>query len=39
MLYLQVSDGGTVVMQIGTLASPTPISTGNLQIHQTSCNN
>jgi len=39
MLYLSVSDGSGVVMQIGTLASPTPISTGNLQIHQSSCNN
>ena len=39
MLYLQVSDGSGVVMQIGTSATPATISTGNLQIHQTSCNN
>jgi hypothetical protein len=39
MLYLQVSDGSGVVMQIGTSGSPATITTGNLQIHQTSCSN
>jgi hypothetical protein len=40
MLYLQVLLNGTVVLQIGTsAANPATISTGNLQIHQTSCNN
>jgi len=40
MLYLSVSDGSGVVMQIGTsAANPAIITTGNLQIHQTSCNN
>jgi hypothetical protein len=40
-LYLQVRDGSNnVVLQIGTsAAAPATISTGNLQIHQTSCNN
>jgi hypothetical protein len=38
-LYLQVKVDGTVVMQIGTAADPATISTGNLQIHQSSCNN
>jgi hypothetical protein len=38
-LYLNVMVGATTVMQIGTsAASPATISTGNLQIHQTSCN-
>jgi len=40
-LYIKVlNGGGTAVLQIGTsAASPATISTGNLQIHQTSCNN
>jgi len=39
MLYLSVSDGSTIVMQIGNSATdPAIISTGNLQIHTTSCN-
>ena len=38
MLYLKVSMGSTVVMQIGNSAvDPSVISTGNLQIHTTSC--
>lgn len=40
LLYIQVLDGATVVMQIGaSAASPATITTGNLQIHQTSCDN
>lgn len=40
MLYLRVSNGSTTVMQIGaSAADPTVISTGNLQIHTTSCSN
>ena len=40
MLYLSVSDGSTIVLQIGnSAADPAIISTGNLQIHQSSCNN
>jgi hypothetical protein len=40
MLYLSVSDGGTTVMQVGNSADdPADITTGNLQIHTTSCNN
>jgi len=40
MLYLKVMIGSTVVMQIGTSAAdPVTITTGNLQIHQTSCSN
>jgi hypothetical protein len=40
MLYLLVTDGGgATVMQIGTSDTPATITTGNLQIHQTSCNN
>jgi hypothetical protein len=40
MLYITVLDStSTVVMQIGTsAANPAVISTGNLQIHTTSCN-
>jgi len=39
MLYLSVSAGDTVVMQIGaSAADPAVISTGNLQIHTTGCN-
>jgi hypothetical protein len=38
MLYLSVSDGSTTVMQIGnSAADPAIISTGNLQIHTSSC--
>ncbi len=40
MLYLRVTDSNGTVMQIGTSAAdPTVISTGNLQIHTTSCSN
>ena len=41
LLYLTVTDANNnVVMQIGTSAAdPAVISTGNLQIHQSSCNN
>jgi len=40
-LFIKVlNGGGTAVLQIGTSAAdPAIISTGNLQIHQTSCNN
>jgi hypothetical protein len=40
MLYISVTDASnTVVLQIGNSASnPATISTGNLQIHTTSCN-
>jgi hypothetical protein len=38
-LFLTVTDGTTTLLQIGTsAASPATISTGNLQIHQSSCN-
>ena len=38
LLYLRVFIGTTTVMQIGTsLANPAVISTGNIQIHQSSC--
>lgn len=37
MLFLVVSDSSGMVMQIGTPADPVFISTGNLQIHTTSC--
>jgi hypothetical protein len=38
LLYIQVKDaGGNIVLQIGTSAAPAVISTGNLQIHQSSC--
>ena len=37
-LYLSVSDGSNVVLQIGnSAADPATTSTGNLQIHTTSC--
>lgn len=39
MLFLQVFDGAGVIMQIGTRGNPVTITTGNLQIHQTSCSN
>ena len=39
MLYLKVMIGSTVVMQIGSSGAPATITTGNLQIHQTSCSN
>lgn len=39
LLYLRVTDGSGTVLQIGTSATaPAVISTGNLQIHTTSCN-
>jgi len=39
-LYLSVSDGSTIVLQVGnSAADPATISTGNLQIHTTSCGN
>ncbi len=39
LLYLRVTDGSGAVLQIGTSAAdPAVISTGNLQIHTTSCN-
>jgi hypothetical protein len=39
-LYLSVSDGSNVVLQIGnSAADPATTSTGNLQIHTTSCGN
>jgi hypothetical protein len=38
MLFLSVSDGSNIVMQIGnSAADPATIATGNLQIHTTSC--
>ena len=40
MLYLSVSDGSTTVLQVGdSAAAPAVITTGNLQIHTTSCSN
>jgi len=37
-LYLRVNDGATILMQIGnSAADPATTSTGNLQIHTTSC--
>jgi hypothetical protein len=37
-LYLQVMSGATTLLQIGTsAAAPATISTGNIQIHQSSC--
>lgn len=40
LLYLSVSDGGGTVLQIGaSAADPAIISTGNLQIHTSSCSN
>jgi hypothetical protein len=39
LLFISVSDGSNIVMQIGaSAANPATISTGNLQIHTTSCN-
>lgn len=39
-LYLTVSDGSGTVLQVGTSAAdPAIISTGNLQIHTSSCSN
>ena len=39
LLYLNVTDGGGTVLQVGTSAlDPAVISTGNLQIHTTGCN-
>lgn len=38
MLYIKVSDGSNTVLQVGDSADlPATITTGNLQIHQTSC--
>jgi hypothetical protein len=41
LLYIQVTDSSNaVVLQVGTsAASPAVISTGNIQIHTTGCNN
>lgn len=40
LLFLQVFDGATTVLQVGTsVADPAVISTGNLQIHTSSCSN
>jgi hypothetical protein len=40
MLFIKVNNGAATVLQIGaSAADPAIISTGNLQIHQTSCNN
>ena len=40
LLYISVSDGSGVVLQIGTsVDDPAVITTGNLQIHQSSCSN
>ena len=40
LLYLSVSDGSSIVLQIGnSAADPAVISTGNLQIHTSSCSN
>ncbi len=39
LLYLRVTDGSGTVLQVGnSTADPAVISTGNLQIHTTSCN-
>jgi hypothetical protein len=39
LLYISVSVGSTTVLQIGnSAADPATITTGNLQIHTTSCN-
>ena len=39
-LFLSVSDGSTIVLQVGnSAADPAVIATGNLQIHTTGCNN
>ncbi len=39
-LYLKVTVGSTTVLQIGTsAASPQTVSTGNIQIHTSSCGN
>ena len=39
LLFISVSDGSNIVMQIGaSAANPATISTGNIQIHTTSCN-
>jgi hypothetical protein len=38
LLWLQVKDGGgTIVLEIGTEANLAVVTTGNLQIHQSSC--
>jgi hypothetical protein len=38
-LFLTVTDGTSTLLQVGTsVSSPATISTGNLQIHQSSCN-
>ena len=38
MLFLSVSDGSSIVLQVGnSAADPATIATGNLQIHTTSC--
>jgi hypothetical protein len=39
-LFLTVTDGTTTLLQVGaSVANPATISTGNLQIHQSSCGN
>jgi hypothetical protein len=39
-LYIRVNNGATVLLQIGnSAADPATTSTGNLQIHTSSCNN
>ena len=39
-LFLTVTDGVNTLLQVGTsAANPATISTGNLQIHQSSCGN
>jgi hypothetical protein len=38
-IFLQVNNGATTVLQIGTSAlAPATVSTGNLQIHTSGCN-
>ena len=39
-LYIRVNNGAIVMLQVGnSAADPATISTGNIQIHTTSCNN
>ena len=39
-LFIRVNNGAIVVLQIGnSAADPATVSTGNLQIHTSSCNN
>ena len=40
LLFISVSDGSGIVLQIGNSANdPAVITTGNLQIHTSSCDN